>query len=266
MNDKFKKKLDFWENQAGLFKESQLATAPDIYYRDLEIKSILEYLPKGERKRVLDIGCGNGYSTFIFAKERPDMNFVGVDYSEQMVHYADEVNKKQANNIKDRIKFIKGDVMGLTGNKFLEGQFDYIISERCLINLQNWEEQQYALLELKKYLTPKGKIVLCENTQDGLARLNVMRASLGLGEIKVRWHNYYISEEKLLNFAKENFNLIDVKNIGSLYYIISRVVYAKLCEMEGKEPEYLNPINKVAAQLPYLGNYSPNFIFILENK
>ena len=69
MNDKFKKKLDFWENQAGLFKESQLATAPDIYYRDLEIKSILEYLPKGERKRVLDIGCGNGYSTFIFAKE-----------------------------------------------------------------------------------------------------------------------------------------------------------------------------------------------------
>ena len=72
-------------------------------------------------------------------------------------------------------------------------------------------------------------------------------------------------EKKLIDFAKKHFKLESIENHGNLYYIISRVVYAKLAALEGKEPEYDHPINKIAAQLPTLSNYhySPNFIFVL---
>ena len=119
---------------------------------------------------------------------------------------------------------------------------------------------------MKKVLKKNGKIVLCENTQEGLDRLNELRNKQDLFSIKVRWHNYYMPEKKLLSFAKKHFKVEEVNNIGSLYYIISRVVYAKLSDLENKEPEYLHPINKIASQLPSIGNYSPNFIFVLKNK
>src|SRR5438132_1327775 len=83
-------------------------------------------------------------------------------------------------------------------------------------------------------------------SQEGLARLNVLRKSFDLHPITVRWHNYYMPEKKLLSFANKNFKVEAIENIGNLYYIISRVVYAKLAQIEGKEPEYGHPINKIA--------------------
>ena len=84
--------------------------------------------------------------------------------------------------------------------------------------------------------------------------------------IVVRWHNYYLPQKTLEKSLPENFTIEAVENIGNLYYIISRVVYAKLAALEGKDPEYLNPINKIASQLPSLSSYqySPNFIYTLK--
>lgn len=254
----------FWDNQADSFGESQLATAPDVYYRDLEIDRIMSYLRDG--KKVLDIGCGNGYSTFLFAKKFPKMKIVGMDYSEKMIKMAASALKKQKKALAKRISFCVGDVLKLSKDASGLGKFDLIVSERCLINLLNWDEQKKALLEMKKMLKPKGMIILCENTQEGLGRLNQLRKTCGLHAIEVRWHNFYMPEKKLLDFAKKHFKVLDVNNIGSLYYIISRVVYAKLSDLEKKEPDYMNPINMIASKLPSLGNYSPNFIFVLQNK
>lgn len=252
----------FWDNQAKQFKSSQLATAPDFYYRELEIKSICDYLKN--KKTILDIGCGNGYSTFKFAKTFPDSKISGIDYSEEMISYAKKsLKRKKTKNL----SFSAGNVLCLSSHPELKDKkFDYIVSERCLINLLNWQEQQQSLLEMKKLLNKNGKIILCENTQEGLARLNRLRKKLGLSAISVRWHNYYMPEKKLLDFSAKHFKVSEVKNIGSMYYIISRVVYAKLCDLKKEKPDYLNPINNIAAQLPVLGDFSPNFIFVLENK
>ncbi|MCL5666509.1 MAG: class I SAM-dependent methyltransferase [Patescibacteria group bacterium] len=259
-----KKVKKFWDEQATVFGESQLATAPDTYYRGLEIEQIAAYLQEG--KSILDVGCGNGYSTFIFAKKFPKSNFVGLDYSQNMINFARSAQKRQV-KLKNRLDFHVGDVLSLSEHEeILNKKFDLIISERCLINLYNWDEQKKAILEMKKMLKPGGRIILCENTQEGLKRLNRLRKPLGLPEIKIRWHNYYMPEEKFLEFAKKQFRILDINNIGSLYYIISRVVYAKLSAMENKDPDYQNPINMIAAKLPLLGNFSPNFIFVLQKK
>ena len=256
----------FWEDQAQAYKESQLATNPDTHYRDIEMESILRYLPDG--KSVLDVGCGNGYSTFHFAHHRKGATFFGVDYSESMVAFAKKELATNEKKLAKRVSFAEGDVMKLSSVPELKNKkFDYIISERCLINLANWKEQQVALLEMKKLLKKGGRIILTENTQEGLARLNGLRKQFELAPISVRWHNYYMPENKLIDFAKKHFRLESVENHGNLYYIISRVVYAKLAALEGKDPDYNHPINVIAAQLPTLGEYhfSPNFIFILRN-
>lgn len=262
-NNKKVKIKSYWEEQAVRFGASPLATAPDTYYRDLEINRILSYLRDG--KKVLDIGCGNGFSTVLFAEKFPKLKIIGMDYSEKMVRSAVSVLEKKK-DLKDRVAFCQGDVMKLSDHICRIGRFDFIVSERCLINLLNWEEQKTALLEMKKMLKPGGRLILCENTQEGLERLNKLRKIFELPPIKIRWHNFYFPEKKLLKFAEKHFDLLETNNIGSLYYIISRVVYAKLSAMENKEPEYLNPMNMIASKLPSLGNFSPNFIFVLKNK
>jgi len=255
----------FWEDQARQFKSSPLATAPDQYYRELEIASIAKYLQNGAS--ILDVGCGNGYSTLKFARQFPRCRFTGVDYSSKMVRYAAAALKRLAPSFRGRVRFIEGDVRQLSGVSGLAGKkFDFIVSERCLINLKNWKEQRESLWELKKLLKPKGRIVLCENTQEGLARLNSLRKIFKLPSIKTRWHNYYMPERVLLPFLKKEFQFLESKNIGSLYYVISRVVYAKYSQLLGKEPDYRHPLNRIAAELPYLGEYSPNYIFLLQNK
>ena len=75
-----------------------------------------------------------------------------------------------------------------------------------------------------------------------------------------------LPEKKLVAFVRNRFKIEEVNNIGSLYYILSRVVYAKLAALEGKTPDYLHPINKIASDLPSIGNFSPNFVFLLKNK
>ncbi len=265
MNDREEKIKSFWNDQAKKFGGSDLATAPDTYYRQLEIQRILGYLK--DWTKVLDVGCGNGFSTIKFAEQLPHSELIGLDYSEGLLHFARKNLALQKPSIKRRLEFIEGDVLALDQIPGLRNEkFDYIVSERCLINLVNWQRQRQALLFLKKFLKKNGLIILCENTQEGLANLNQLRRKFNLPDIKVRWHNYYMPQKKFLAFAEKNFIVEEVNNIGSLYYIISRVVYAKLCVLKHQEPKYLHPINQIASQLPSLGEYSPNYIFLLKNK
>ncbi len=256
MNDKVR---DFWDSQAKEFGASDLATAPDHYYRELEIAKIIEHLEPG--RKILDVGCGNGYSTQKFW-EAVDSEYVGVDYSEAMI---EEANKRN-----DHLCFMPGNVLTLATNIFSE-KFDIIISERCLINLKDWEEQKQALLEMKRCLKPGGKIVFVENFQEGLKSLNELRAGFGLHEIKVKWHNRYLKMTEFEPFIGDHFDVMHMENIGNLYYIISRVVYAAMAKSEGKEPSYDHILNQIASDLPTLGQdytrfYSPNFLYVLRAK
>ena len=255
--------------QAAAHGASDLATAPDHAYRELEMNAIIPFIG-GDT--VLDVGCGNGYSTFRFAlvSTNRGKTFFGIDYSKQMIKEANhrlKITPQQTatggSNLK--IKFYCMDVRHM---RRFHGKANCIISERCVINLTSWKQQQLALLEMKKCLAPKGHIILVENFIDGLDNLNMLRDSLGLPDIKVRWHNRYLSKREFYAFCEPHFNILHKENIGNLYYIISRVVYAALAKQNGKEPEYTNPINSIAAKLPNLGiyEYSPNWLYLLEKK
>ena len=211
---------------------------------------------------MLDVGCGNGYSTNVFAKEIRHSTFTGVDYSAPMIAQAqDRLRNKPLRNL----SFEVANVLDLYA---LKRKYDIVISERCLINLKDWDDQRKALVQIKGILNPGGKLILVENTQEGLDNLNKLRLSVGLHKIETRWHNSYLPQREFMSYARKNFTIQHVENIGNLYYIISRVVYAKIAQMEGREPVYGHPINEIAAKLPSLPtyNYSPNYMFILRNQ
>lgn len=255
MNDTVK---TFWDQQAVSFGSSGKASAPDEYYRDMEIRRIVPHLT--DHASVLDIGCANGFSTFKFAAECPKSKFLGVDYSEPMIKQAIATMKTLRRT--KNMGFVVGNVLELDR---LHAKFDIIISERCLINLADWEEQKRAIMQMKYALNTGGRLLLVENTQEGLSNLNKLRGQFNLPAIKTRWHNQYLPQKELTAFLKKNFQILNVENIGNLYYILSRVVYAKLAQMEGKEPVYTHAINKIASELPSLPGYhfSPNFLYVL---
>ncbi len=257
----------FWEDQAQAHGGSDLATAPDHHYRTLEISRIVQAISGMPNDTILDVGCGNGYTTLEIAKAFPASEVIGVDYSPKMI---EEANKQVIPNV----EFFDGDVLSLSRHKEIGVQkFDVVVSTRCLINLPNWDEQKVAILEMRKMLKPDGRLILVENVQEGLDNLNSVRATFGLDPISVRWHNRYLSQVEVGKFMEEiKGHLLTVEyveNIGNSYYLASRVLYAAICKEQGVEPEYDNPINKFAAKLPTMGEFyacSPNFMFILKNE
>ena len=261
----------FWDAQAVAHGPSDLATAPDHFYRTLEIEAINRVVSNLDHATILDVGCGNGYTTIQLAKQFPKSTIVGVDFSTAMV---DEANKERNKAAAANAAFFEGDVLSLSRNSSLHGlKFDLVLSTRCLINLANWEEQKIGILEMRKMLKPDGRLVLVENVQEGLDNLNNLRSQFGLDPIKVRWHNKYLPQPSIMKFFGEiNGHLLSteyVENIGNMYYLASRVIYAKLCKDQGVEPDYNNQINEIASKLPSMGEYyacSPNFLFVLKNE
>ena len=75
----------FWNLRALEYGEIQEATLPEIAVRQLEIKEIRKYICDGQK--IADIGCGNGYTTIILAKNF-DSSFYGIDYAKNMIKYA----------------------------------------------------------------------------------------------------------------------------------------------------------------------------------
>ena len=225
---------------------------------------VLENMP---HETILDVGCGNGYATLEIAKKFPEAMVTGVDFSDAMIAEA----KK---NVVPNVEFFEGDVLSLSRNKHLLGQkYDVVLSTRCLINLANFEEQKVGIMEMRKLLGPDGKLVMAENVQEGLDNLNQVRDKFGLPPIKPPWHNKYLPQAELMKFLGgiqgHLLTMEYVENIGNMYYLASRVIYAKLCKDQGIEPDYNNPINAIASQLPSMGEYyacSPNFLFVLKNE
>jgi len=249
---------EFWDKQAEEHGQSDTATAPDHYYRDLEISRIMEHMRDGAT--VLDAGCGNGFSISRFIQRFPNSEFWGIDYSAPMIHAAQQLGLRKAH-------FSVVDIRVDPMHWILDGaphRFDIIVSERCLINLANWEEQELAIRMLGELLMPRGRLILVENTIEGLENLNDLRGQFGLSPIGVRWHNQYLPQAKLDKLMLDHFVVERAQNIGCLYYILSRVVYAKWCADNEVMPDYNNWINEIASKLPSLHtfNYSPNMLYV----
>jgi ubiquinone/menaquinone biosynthesis C-methylase UbiE len=247
----------YWEERAKTAQLNPNATTEDVFLRALEIRTFIENIKKLKKKNpyVLDLGCGDGYTTIGVAKAIPGAKFLGVDYSSNMIANANE-RLKHDNNSLLNIEFKTGDATKIK-EQFSKETFDIVISSRCLINLTSPKQQFDAIKEISKILKKGGVYIGSENFIDGNKELNDTRKKMGLPEIAVRWHNLFFKPKDYLTKTKKFFKSVEIINFSSAYYYATRVIYSKYCQLNGTSPDYQHDIHKLSIDLPIMGNYSP---------
>lgn len=228
---------EYWEKQAETYKQSHEASWGDSWMIDLEIKTIGQYLKQGAQ--ILDVGCGNGYSTIHQWQERRPASMIGVDLAENMIRHA-----RQAlidHKITGNISFENGDIGSL---RFPDNTFDIVYTTRVVINLPTWEQQTQALSECIRVTKKGGTIIFSEAFWEPLTLLNAVRALKNLPPLVEHDFNRYIKKSKLDAWLKSRGITYKVDEFSSVYYLGSRFL-RELVTDPAAYPGFTNPINKL---------------------
>ena len=225
---------EHYKEQAGKHKGLASSTMEDLTTRQKEINLIQNFFRspaiKKSSKKILEIGCGNGYTLNLLSPEFSNYSFVGLDFSEDLLAIAKE-RKLQG------VTFEQGDVRKL---RFEDESFDVVFTERCIINLLNWEEQQQGLNEMHRVLKKGGYLLFIESFSEGYDNLNVARNQMGLDSIPMPHHNLYFERESFETFVSKKFNILESNDLGadkdhpvhrnflSSHYFVARVIHPLL--------------------------------------
>jgi ubiquinone/menaquinone biosynthesis C-methylase UbiE len=225
------------------------ATSPDYNLRELEIEAISRHLSSNQT--VLDVGCGNGYSTLSFASQFSS-SFTGVDFVPEMVAVSQQLSERA--ELRGSACFEIGDATNL---RFEDERFDVVVSQRCLLNLPSREDQWRALAEIARVLKPGGRYLMLEGTIQGLAKLNELRRKFALDPIpeadpQTNRYSLKFDETEVERQISGLFARIESIERFGMYFFLSRVIHPLLVRPE--QPRYDAPINSVArtisSQLP----------------
>lgn len=241
----------FWNSRATL---AEAAGSNDLIAKQLEMAAIAGHVRDG--MRVLDAGCGNGVTAIDLA-ERYDISVVGFDYAEAMIAAAR--HRLAAAALRGRVEFLVADTRAASLDL---GTFDVVYTERVIINLPDWPAQEAAIRRLTGLLRPGGAYAMCENSQDGLDRINGLRSACGLTLITPPWHNRYLRDAEIAQCRTDGVRLEAVEHFTSTYAFLSRVVNAWLAKQEGREPAYDAPVNRLALDLPPFGEVGQTRLWI----
>ena len=146
----------------------------------------------------------------------------------------------------------------------MSGKFDMAYTTRCLINLPDWELQKKAIKHIYDLLNVGGVYVMMENFIEGHDNFNRLRESFGLPIIAVRDHNLFFKREQLISYFSDKFKVVKDVNISSSYYLVSRIIYSKICQDKKITPDYFDVHHRYAASLPFCGEYGPIRMLVLK--
>ncbi len=249
---------EYWDSRAGKDKSPQ-STTNDYYLRELEIRNLKAAISKYKKskKTVADFGCGDGFSTVELAKTFPDMLFFGYDYSKNMIDIANKIKNEQ------KIKNVSFEVIDVVKDQ-VPSKFDIVFTDRCIINLLTWDLQKLSIKRIFDSLNPEGVFIMIENFADGQDEFNKLRKEVGLDEIPIREHNFYLDKKILIPYLKEFGKVLEIQNISSLYYVVSRIIYSQICKMNNITPDYFDIHHKLGSLLPSAGNFGPVSMIVVE--
>lgn len=129
-------------------------------------------------RRFLDAGCGTGRFLLRLASmpELSSLNFIGLDYFEDMLEVARENVRRE--ELGDRIDVVHGDMHRLP---FDSGSLDFVVSRSTLHHLA---DPAAALVEIRRCLAPGGVALIHEVRRDAdpnaMAMFNRLRGQAGV--------------------------------------------------------------------------------------
>lgn len=221
-----KEVLDYWN-------KIEVESMYDKHLINTEIELIYSKISEGSK--ILDAGCGEGEGTLKYAqKERTIIH--AVDFSEIRLQKAKERLLKCSNITLKQVDFLS--------NYTLDNDYDFIISQRFLINLMEWDLQKKVILDLTKLLKEGGKFLMLEGSENGVKQLNDFRTIFGLEPLEIKWHNLFFKDELLEPFLKENnLKLIEKDGFGE-YFLFTRGIRPYF----ETQLNWDNKFNKISAQ------------------
>jgi SAM-dependent methyltransferase len=223
---------------------------------ELEIDAVLEHLEPIDK--IIDIGCGEGEGTVRYYEKVKEI--VALDFS------ATRLKKLKSRN--SNISTIKTDMRNICSEK-LGTDYDKVITQRSLINLENFDEQKNAIKNIHSLLKNNGKYIMLEGFIDGVENINKIRTDFNLPSINIKWHNCFFQRDKLLEFINGYFEL-EYKRDFSIYFFMTRVFNAILKYPE--IPRWDDTINNLAARIDkkykssFINNLSRLELWILKKK
>ncbi|ATP41326.1 SAM-dependent methyltransferase [Solibacillus sp. R5-41] len=137
----------FWDD----FYQDKLKPIP--FFINKPDENLVDYIETGkiQPKKVLELGCGAGRNAIYLAKQ--GFSVVGVDLSENALHWANE----RAEEAKLEIDFIHSDIFELD---LQENNFDLIYDSGCFHHLAPHRRITYLEL-IHKFLKTDGYFALC---------------------------------------------------------------------------------------------------------
>jgi SAM-dependent methyltransferase len=207
-----------WNDRASSVANDLEVNIMDIFQRELEYDAICRYLTSD--MRVLEVGCGNGFSTRRFREFVKEVD--AFDYAENMIERAkrtvgEDNNRFFVDNILDPSTF--------------EGSYDAVICVRVLINLADLEQQRLALHNMTEATRSGGLLILAEGFTEGFVELNHLRESVGLSPLQPAAINFYSSVEDLRQDWGHDFVVEQTFHLGAYDYL-TRVVYPQVAGEE----------------------------------
>jgi len=225
----------------------------DICLQDLNIETVLE------------AGCGNGYNCIELAQRFPDLRFYGFDYTQEMIEMAQI--RANAHGVQDRCRFVVADLLDLHSVIKIDQQYDIVITDRLLINLDTLEKQKKSLEILAMKVRPGGYLLMIENTLQAREQQNHLRGLFNLTERKQPPFNLFL-DEKEITACLDTLGLVyeDVEDFSALHDFL---LYVLLPSINGGLIDYDNPIIKAATDFSlkvpidnYCGFYGQNRLFV----
>ena len=238
-----------WDENAKKNKTALSSTTKTTTIKQLEIDAfsrVIRQLCDDEApKSLVEVGCGNGHNLFGLAELFPNFNFVGLDYSDEMIQAAKILNNKHSDY---KISFNVADVLKLEDSGLDDSSYDFVITDRMLINLNSWDLQRKALFNLISILKPSGYLVLIENFVGSYTNQNQLRKLIGLPSREPDAYNKFLSESDFESFVKNEMKLeiILSKNFASLHDIL---LYVLLPHYNSGQVSYDHPLMETVTQL-----------------
>ena len=200
-----------WNERAASVSNDVEVNLMDIFQREIEYDHVCRYLQPSSR--ILEVGCGNGFSTERFRALVEHVD--AFDYAENMVERA-RAAFGETNN-----RFIHDNVLD---PRHLGSEYDAVVCIRVLINLHDFEQQQLALRNLAILTRSGGRLILAEGFTEGFDALNALREEVVLPPLTPASINYYSAYEELRPTLEEAFELEETFHLGAYDYL-TRVMY-----------------------------------------
>jgi SAM-dependent methyltransferase len=185
---------EHYDSVAGKAGLSCQSTMEDERLRALETEVIHRFLEAAARDslvrapppgglRLVDVGCGNGYTLSTLAEKRGLSQLVGIEQN---------ASQRKLASQRPGVEIRAGDVRR---PQFYDGLADIVVCQRVLINLLDLRDQQAALANIIDIVRPGGYLIFIECFESSLTNLNAARKEFGFGLIPPAEHNLYLPDD-----------------------------------------------------------------------